>query len=84
MSWVRENRYRNWNGRQGRAALFLSKDGLALVCMGLCIPKQQGFQIVPYLMAAKYKYFPSSTLGGAWLWANRSGQIQRLKWALAS
>jgi hypothetical protein len=52
--------------------------------MGLCIPKQQGFQIVPYLMAAKYKYFPSSTLGGAWLWANRSGQIQRLKWALAS
>ena len=84
MSWFWENRYRNWNGRQGPAALLLSKDGLVAVGMGLGNPKQQGFQIVPYLMAAKYKYFPSPTLGGTWLRANRLGPIQRLKWALAS
>ena len=58
MSWVRENRYRNWIGRQGRAALWLSKDGLVAAGMGLRNPKQQRFQIVPYLMTAEYKYLP--------------------------
>jgi hypothetical protein len=75
MSWFWENRYRNWNGRQGPAALLLSKDGLVALGMGLGNPKQQGFQIVPYLMAAEYKYLPSPTFVGNSLWAHWSRQI---------
>jgi hypothetical protein len=46
-----ENRYRNWNGRHGRAALFPSKDGRVSAGVGLRNPKQQSFPIIVDLMA---------------------------------